>query len=99
MSPERTQSYRRVMRTLDELGPSKLQQSEQDRIRTAADTLIFSSGISGDPVAEDSLLDIERLCGDLVDCGRWEAVAARQLSDDLYGCGPRADAEAALRAA
>lgn len=99
MSPERTQAYRRVMRTLSELGPSKLLEPEQDRIRHAADTLIFCSGLSSDQIAEEALADTDELCRDLVASGRWEKVTAGQLATDLRGCGPRADADAALRAA
>jgi hypothetical protein len=99
MSPERTQAYKRVMRTLSELGPSKLLDSEQDRVRDAADTLIFSSGLSDEQASIDALADADELCRDLVANGRWERVTAAQLAQDLRGCGARADAEAALRAA
>ena len=43
MSPMQTQAYRRVMHTLAELGPAKLLAGEQERIRLAADNLIFSA--------------------------------------------------------
>jgi hypothetical protein len=87
MSPERTQAYRRVMHTLDELGPSKLQDNEQDRIRLAADTLIFSSDLLSDD-AREALRDIDELCAALVDSGRWESVTAERLEQDVHACGP-----------
>jgi hypothetical protein len=87
MSPERTQAYRRVIQTLEDLGPSKLLDGEQDRIRAAADNLIFSSG-PGDPAALEALDDVERLCAALVESGRWEQVTATRLAEDLYECGP-----------
>jgi hypothetical protein len=99
MSPERTQAYKRVMRTLTEIGPSKLLPDEQERVRDAADTLIFSSGLSDDESATDALVDADELCRDLVASGRWERVTAARLAQDLRGCGARAEAEAALRAA
>jgi hypothetical protein len=99
MSPERTQSYKRVMRTLTEIGPSKLLAGEQERVRDAADTLIFSSGLSDEQAASDALADVDELCRDLVASGRWERVTAAQLAQDVRGCGARAEAEAALRAA
>ena len=37
MTSERTQAYGRVIKTLEDLGPSKLQPVEQERIRDAAD--------------------------------------------------------------
>jgi hypothetical protein len=88
MSPERTQAYRRVMRTIDELGPSKLLSSEQDRIRHAADNLIFSSDLVSDEPALDALRDIDELCTALVDSGRWETVTAERLDRDVRACGP-----------
>jgi hypothetical protein len=99
MSPERTQAYKRVMRTLSEIGPSKLLADEQQRVRDVADTLIFSSGLSDEQAAADALADGDELCRDLVASGRWERVTAQRLAQDLRGCGARADAEAALRAA
>jgi len=88
MSPTRTQAYRRVMHTLAELGPAKLLPAEQDRIRIAADNLIFSADLVQDVAALDALEDIERLCGALVQSGRWEQTTASRLADDVRDCGP-----------
>jgi hypothetical protein len=88
MSPERVQAYRRVVQILDELGPSKLLDSEQERIRNAADNLIFSQDLFEDPAAQESLDDVERLCNELVASGRWEQVTATRLSDGISQCGP-----------
>jgi hypothetical protein len=95
MSPERTQAYRRVMRTIDELGPSKLLSSEQDRIRHAADNLIFSSDLASDEPALDALRDIDELCAALVDSGRWETATAERLDRDVRACGPNEPVAAA----
>jgi hypothetical protein len=98
MSPERSHAYKRVMQTLDELGPSKLLLEEQDRIRYAADILIFS----GDPAGEDTsaaLADALMLCEALVQSGRWERVTAMRLADDISGCGPVLEPEAIEHAA
>ncbi len=99
MSPERTHAYRRVMQTLNELGPSKLLDGEQDRIRAAADNLIFSSKVVEDVAAQEALDDVERLCRALVASGRWEQVTASRLADDLFACGPGHPAEVKLEAA
>ncbi len=88
MSPERTQAYRRVMHTLDELGPSKLLAEEQDRIRHAADNLIFASDVRQDGAAREALLDTDLLCESLIESGRWEQVTAQRLSADVRACGP-----------
>jgi hypothetical protein len=97
MNPERTLAYRRVIKTLNELGPSKLLDGEQDRVRHAADSLIFSSDLAEDAAAREALDDVERLCHALTSSGRWEQVTAERLVKDLSACGPGQPAE--LRAA
>ena len=87
MSPERSHAYQRVMQTLSDLGSSKLQPSEQDRIREAADTLIFSVDLD-DSAASAAFEEVEDLLNALVNCGRWQRETAERLADDVYGCGP-----------
>jgi hypothetical protein len=88
MTSERTQSYSRVVRTIDELGPTKLLAGEQQRLRDAADTLIFCAGIEADERA--AIADVEALVAHLADSGRWTAERAAELRDDVLGCGPLA---------
>jgi hypothetical protein len=88
MSPERTEAYGRVIHILTELGPSKLLADEQDRIRDAADTLIFAADISQDPSAVEALSDVDSLCAALVQSGRWTEITAARLGKDLRECGP-----------
>jgi hypothetical protein len=88
VSPARTQAYRRVIDTLDQLGPSKLCSDEQERIRYAADALIFSCDLRQDSEARDALKDAGRLCTALVESGRWESITAARLASDLSECGP-----------
>ena len=88
MSPERSDAYRRVMKTLDDVGPSKLLDAEQQRIRYAADNLIFSTDLAHDTDAREALEDVEALCRALVENGRWEQVSAVRLADDVAQCGP-----------
>jgi len=92
MSPERSNAYRRVMKTLEDMGPSKLLDHEQQRIRYAADNLVFSQDLSSDIEAQAALIDVEDLCRTLIETGRWEQVTATRLADDLYQCGPAASA-------
>jgi hypothetical protein len=99
MNAERTQAYGRVMHTLDELGPTKLQSDEQDRIRQDADTLLFSTELSTDSEAQAALQDVFHLCRDLVASGRWEEETARRLATDLRDCGPEAGQPAGREAA
>lgn len=88
MSPQRADAYRRVLETLANLGPSKLLPEEQDRIRRAADELIFSAELDQDPGARAALSDIETLRRSLVSSGRWELMTAEQLAADVRACGP-----------
>jgi hypothetical protein len=85
MTNERTQAYGRVVKTLDELGPSKLLPAEQARIREAADCLIFAADVEE---TRDSLRDIGKLAEVLVASGRWLEETVDRLIEDLLGCGP-----------
>ena len=85
MTNERTQAYGRVVKTLDELGPSKLFPAEQARIREAADILIFAADIEE---TRDSLRDIGKLAEVLVASGRWLEETVDRLIEDLLGCAP-----------
>ena len=93
MTAERARAYRRVIQTLNELGPSKLQEEEQDRIRDAADSLLFTDDLLQDDAACQALSEIECLCRALVDSGRWERATALRLADDVADCGPAREAE------
>jgi hypothetical protein len=88
MTPERADAYLRVIKTLDEIGPSKLLEDEQDRVRRAADDLIFSDDPMTDVAARHALEDVERLCRAFVDSGRWEETTAMRLAEDVSQCGP-----------
>ena len=85
MTSERTQAYGRVKKTWEDLGPTTLQPAEQDRVRDAADTLIFASGVEETRAV---MADIETLADHLVASDRWSEERARQLVDDLLACGP-----------
>jgi hypothetical protein len=76
------------------MGPSKLWSDEQDRIRYAADTLIFSSDLVQDSAARDALEAAGRLCTALVESGRWESITAARLASDLSECGPEPQLDA-----
>jgi hypothetical protein len=84
---ERSQAYGRVVRTLRELGPSKLLPVEQDLVREAADTLLFIDDPACDESAGDAVASIEAVAGHLVDTGRWSTDRAAQLVDDVLACG------------
>jgi predicted RNase H-like nuclease len=85
MNSERTQAYGRVVKTLEDLGPAKLQLAEQDRIREAADTLIFAADFDE---ARAAMEDVDSLVEHLIASGRWTSERAQALLQDLLGCGP-----------
>jgi hypothetical protein len=85
MTSDRTQAYGRVVKTLEDLGPSKLQPAEQDRIREAADNLIFAVDLDE---SRATLEDVETLAAHLVSSGRWTSERADALVSDLLACGP-----------
>jgi hypothetical protein len=87
MNSERTQAYGRVLRTLEDVGPTKLHGAEQDRIREAADTLLFAATLEE---ARAALEDVDALCEHLVETGRWSDERAAELAQDILACGPLA---------
>jgi hypothetical protein len=83
---DRAQAYGRVVKTLDDLGPTKLLPDEQDLIRNAADALLF------DEDAYDALAQVEDLAERLVEAERWTPERAKALVDDVAACAPLAGA-------
>jgi hypothetical protein len=88
MNSDRTQAYGRIVKTLEDLGPAKLLDGEQIRIRDAADTLIFASDADRDVMA--AVEDVHALADHLVESGRWTDERAAKLVDDVSACGPLA---------
>ena len=85
MNSERTQAYGRVVKTLEDIGPTKLQPLELDRVREAADILIFAAGVEE---TREAMEDVDALAEHLVASERWSEERARQLVEDLLACGP-----------
>ena len=86
MNAERTQAYGRIVKTLEEIGPVKLLDTEQARIRDAADTLIFAS--DGEDGVIAAIEDIQNLADHLVESGRWSFERATALVNDISESGP-----------
>ena len=87
MTSQRAQAYGRVMKTLDEMAAAKLLAPEQQRIREAADTLLFCDSPDA-PGAREAFADIEELARHLTETDRWTEERARALADDVAACGP-----------
>jgi hypothetical protein len=88
MTRERARAYGRVLNTLKELGPAKLQPAEQATIRHAADSLLFTADLRFDAAAQTAAMDFRALYDQLLTSGRWTADRAGRLADDLWACGP-----------
>ena len=86
MTSERSLAYGRVMKTLEDLGPSKLHDAELRRVRDAADALRFAP--DDDPGTELARGDVEALVAALVESGRWTRETATQLVDDVTAWVP-----------
>lgn len=97
MTTARASAYRRVMRTLRDMGPAKLWEHEQDCIRAAADALLFCRSFD-DEEAGLAIVSVTALADCLVDSERWTRVRAEQLLDDVWDCGPEADYDTAAAA-
>ena len=82
MNENRAHAYGRVVKTLDDIGPTKLQPDEREMIRHAADALLF------DEESYDALTRVEDLAERLVEADRWTSESARRLVDDVAACGP-----------
>jgi hypothetical protein len=76
------------MRTLEDVGPAKLLESERERIRAVADTLFFAEDLGSDEEARAAVSDITALARHLVESERWLEESARRLLHDVIACGP-----------
>lgn len=85
MTTDRAQAYGRVMQTLADVGPTKLLEDEQQRVRDAADALLFADTAEA---ARGATSDAEALTTHLTETDRWSAERADQLLEDLLACGP-----------
>lgn len=88
MTSERSQAYGRVMKTLADVGASKLQPAEQDEIRAASDALLFCENISEDQEARVALDRARALATRLVEADRWLSETADALIRNVEACGP-----------
>jgi hypothetical protein len=86
MTTDRSCAYARVTKTVADLGPAKLHDLEQRRVRHAADALVFAGAHDFEALA--ALDDIEQLMQELISCGRWTPQRAGRLADDVAACGP-----------
>lgn len=88
VTSRRAEAYGRVVRVLDGPDGEQLRPAELERIREAADSLIFCEDIEQDPAARDAADEIADLAVELVESGRWDEDLAEALVSDVLACGP-----------
>ena len=88
MSPERAQAYGRVMKTLSDMGPAKLQPRERELVREAADAMFFARDLESDFEAADAVARLGEMTAMLVEADRWLFESADRLIEDVELCGP-----------
>jgi hypothetical protein len=73
--------------TLRGFDASALSAVEQDRLREAADALLFARDLDDGDV-QWALAEVAVLADELIDAAHWTPRRARQLLDDIWACGP-----------
>jgi hypothetical protein len=92
MTNLRAAAYRRVVKTLRDVGAAKLWPAEQACIREAADALLFCRDLDEND-ARHAVAAVTVLADDLIDAQRWTPLRALRLLDDVWACGPTAALE------
>lgn len=88
VTSRRAEAYGRVIRILDGPDGKELRPDELERIREAADSLVFCEDVDLDPDARDAADVIADLAVELVESGRWDEDTAECLVSDVLACGP-----------
>jgi hypothetical protein len=92
MTAARAQAYGRVMKTLADMGPAKLQPRERDLVREAADAMLFAEDALQDAHALMAMQALQEMAENLVESERWMFQSADRLLRDVEDCGPAATA-------
>jgi hypothetical protein len=88
VTSRRAEAYGRVLRILSGPDGEELRPEELDRIRLAADSLLFCEDVELDSDARDAADAIADLAVELVESGRWDEDTAEALVSDVLACGP-----------
>jgi hypothetical protein len=88
VTSRRAEAYGRIVRVLNGPDAHELRPEEVERIRLAADSLLFCEDMEQDSDARDAADEIADLAVELVESGRWDEDAAEALVSDVLACGP-----------
>jgi hypothetical protein len=88
VTSRRAEAYGRIVRVLNGPDGQELRPEELERIRSAADSLLFCEDVELDSDARDAADEIADLAVELVESGRWDEDTAEALVSDVLACGP-----------
>jgi hypothetical protein len=88
VTSRRAEAYGRVVRILSGPDAEELRPEELERIRLAADSLLFCEDVELDSDARAAADEIADLAVELVESGRWDEDTAEALVSDVLACGP-----------
>ena len=90
MTSMRAVAYRRVMKALCGIGAPELWPAERERVREAADALLFCRDLE-EPDVRHALAAVAVLTDDLIDAERWTPRARQLLRHLGLRCARRSD--------
>lgn len=88
MTAQRARAYTRVMRALRDERSRPLEPAQRERVRAAADSLLFCRDLHSDEAARAALVDIEALARELSSNRAWPEHQAGALVWSVIDCGP-----------
>jgi hypothetical protein len=88
VTSRRAEAYGRVVRILSGPDAEELLPDELERIREAADSLLFCGQVELDSAARAAADAIADLAVELVESGRWDEDTAEELVSEVLACGP-----------
>lgn len=83
MTRARHEAYKKVVATLDRLGPAKLQESEEENLRDLAEGLLLTQSADD---AEAMIGRAEEQMTALVSSGRWMEEVSEPLLENIRSC-------------
>ena len=87
LEASRAHAYGQVIDVLRDRGPAKLERSEGEVVRDAADTLLLCAGVRTRE-ADAALAAVSALARDLVAGERWTGELGEYLVSAVRACGP-----------
>ena len=87
LEASRAHAYGQVVDVLQDVGPAKLERTEGEVVRDAADMLLLCAGLRTTE-ADAALVAVSALAADLVAGERWSGERGEYLVSAVRACGP-----------